>query len=88
MTGALRTEFICAVNLSDSGLAGFLNIAEENNDKQRPKWCKLSGCTMELWNNDIDCLNRKVRQVTQSLWSFIYKLIFTIFNSLRHTQLI
>lgn len=60
MTGALKTEFICEVSLCDSGLTGFLRIAEENNP-MRELWCRLIGCTMEFWNNDIDCLNRKVQ---------------------------
>lgn len=60
MTGTLRTEFICEVNLNDSGLTGFISLAEENSPMQE-RWCRLIGCTMEFWNNDIDCLNRKVK---------------------------
>lgn len=66
MTGALRTEFICEVNLNDSGLSGFLNIAEENNP-MRERWCRLIGCTMEFWNNHVDCLNRKVTRTWKHL---------------------
>lgn len=62
MTGALRTEFIFEVNLRDSGLNGFLNVAEENVPMQK-MWCRLNGCSLEFWSNDIDCLNRKVSQM-------------------------
>lgn len=60
MTGAITTEFVCEVNLSDSGLSGNLNVVEEN-EPMREMWCRVIGCTMEFWNNDIDCLNRKVK---------------------------
>ncbi len=60
MTGAFRTEFVCEIKLSDSGLTGFLSIAEVNGVMQE-MWCRLIGCTMEFWNDDIDCLNGKVR---------------------------
>ncbi|XP_037045488.1 uncharacterized protein LOC119080960 isoform X2 [Bradysia coprophila] len=59
MTGALRTEFICEVDLRDTGLAGHLYI-EEGIATKREMWCRLVGCTIECWSNDIDCLNGKV----------------------------
>lgn len=59
MTGALQTEFICEVSLNDSGLAGYLDIESENSTR-RGVWCRLAGCRIEGWSNDINCLDGKV----------------------------
>lgn len=83
MTGALRTEFICEINLRDSGLRGLISIAEEY-DAMEERWCRLSGCSLEFWNNDIDCLNMKVKQQKLLFLAFAYDVfilpVSIIFN--------
>lgn len=72
ITGALTIEFISEVNLNDSGLIGPISIGEDNN-MMRKCWCRLNGCTLEFWNNELDCRNTKVRQLQSSLFLLILK---------------
>lgn len=64
MTGPFRIEFICEINLRDSGMEGFINVYDGIYMKRY--WCHLSGCSLEFWNDDIDC--RRI-QVTCQLFN-------------------
>lgn len=75
LTGALRTEFICEINLSDSGLSGFLNITDDSKT-MRKLWGRLNGYTVEFWNNDIDCLNEKVMGIALNRIIHLRKFLF------------
>ncbi|KAJ6641902.1 Anillin [Pseudolycoriella hygida] len=61
MTGALRTEFVFELNLCDSGLAGFLIVTDgRRNDSKQEAWCRLTGCTIEISNNENNSVNGKL----------------------------
>lgn len=75
MTGALRSEFIYEINLRDSGLRGLIRVAEEC-DTMADRWCRMNGCTLEFWNNDIDCLNTKVKRRKLCVLTLLLKILF------------